>query len=52
MWLKGQCPGADILLVASFYCENWCCHIWIECEILFSRHNEKTVSTTINGTTT
>ena len=43
--LKGQCPGADFLPVASSACENWCYHIWIQYEKSFSRHHEKTVST-------
>ena len=25
--LKVQCPGDNILLVASSVCESWCCHI-------------------------
>ena len=50
--LKEQCPGGNILLDNSSVCENWCCHTRSQYDKLFSRYKEKTVSTTINATTT
>ena len=49
---KAATPGTDILLVAFPTDENWCCHIWSQYDKSFSRYHKKTVSTTIDGTTT
>ena len=49
--LKEYWPGADILWVTSSVYENWYCHIWSQYYKTLSAYHEKTVSTTIDGTT-
>ena len=50
--LKRQCPGVDILLIASSVGENWCYYIWSQCDQLFSRYHGKIASTAIDVITT
>ena len=52
MIFKMQCPGTDILMVASSACENSICHIWSQYDRLLLRYHEKRVLTTIDGTIT
>ena len=39
--MKGQCLGADNLVVASSPCENWCSYILSQYDKSLSRYNEK-----------
>ena len=50
MYLKGQYPDADILLVASSASESGTVTLR-QSDKLFLRYNERTVSTTTGGTT-
>lgn len=40
-YLKGQCPGNDILLITSSACKSWFCHIWSQFGKPFSKYHTK-----------
>ena len=37
---KRQCPVADIFQVASYGCENWCCQMWSQYDIILKRFSD------------
>ena len=45
--LKGQCQGSDIMLVTSFACDNWFCHIWRHNDKLYPKYQKNIVSSTM-----
>lgn len=48
--LRGQCPGANILLFAFSACKNWCCYIGSYYSLKISKKISRTIDITSTQT--